>query len=171
MQTLRSGSPPETPAVTSYPVLQKRRAGLEDLASLLCLEELCFDESRRDTRETIRRGFRHPNQETWVWELENEIIGSLVIRFVRGGGRIYSLATHPHFRGKGIGNEALAFAFKRAEECNCRNITLEVDEENDGLISWYEKHGFRQTSVLFDYYEKGRHALRMKRPLGIALEG
>lgn len=167
MQVLRPGSKSEHIKFFHESALVFCRAGFEDLNALVALESDCFDESRRDTRATIRRGLRNPRQETWVLKNEISVVASIILRVGRGTMRIFSIATHPAYRGWGIGNELVRWAFRRAKECGCQNVSLEVDASNERLISWYASFGFVPIEFLEDYYEEGKHAKKMKRPVDI----
>ena len=56
--------------------------------------------------------------------------------------RIYSIAVHPDFRGKGLGQALMDQTIRTANECKAAKITLEVKVTNAAAIALYMKNGF-----------------------------
>ena len=158
---------PEIPAPAhpsdSVSTPRLRIAGERDLDLLLRLEEQCFEEARRDSRATIRRALRHESDEVWVVDADEGLIqGSLVLRHLRKGLRLYSLAVHPETRGYGLGNFLLDKAIARGTESSSPCLFLEADAGLPGLLNWYERHGFTRDRFLPDFYAPGHDAWRLK---------
>lgn len=141
-----------------------RRAGLSDLDELLRLEQECFEAWRRDSRRMIRESLRNSRHEVWVLpdvDVPGRVAASLVLRWLPGCLRVYSLATDPSHQGSGIGHRLMAFAKLRAEQAGVRQIRLEADAQRTDLLAWYERQGYARTLLLHDFYEPGRDAWRM----------
>lgn len=142
-----------------------RRAETSDLEELMRLEAICFEEWRRDSRRMIRDSLRNPRHEVWVCpEVESggeRLTATLVLRWLPGALRVYSLATDPERQGSGMGRFLMDFARRRAEESGVRAMRLEADAGRKGLLGWYERLGFTRETLLKDFYAPGRDAWRM----------
>lgn len=56
---------------------------------------------------------------------------------------IYTLAVHPDYLGKGVGQVLLNFATDFGKQSNIKSLRLDVNENNLPAISLYEKCGFQ----------------------------
>jgi len=71
-----------------------------------------------------------------------------------------AIAVVPSRRGRGLGEALLDALCERAEAEGHRALSLSVERDNDALVSFYEKHGFRQV------HEDGGDSVTMRRELG-----
>lgn len=79
--------------------------------------------------------------------------------------RVLLFAVHWSLRGRGLGSRMLD-RFKRASlSSGAALIRLEVREENQDGIRFYENHGFWLVGTLKDYYKDGRHGVLMQTEL------
>jgi [ribosomal protein S18]-alanine N-acetyltransferase len=79
---------------------------------------------------------------------------------------ILAIATHPDFRGKGVGTQVLAHVLDAARTTGCNLATLEVRRSNKPAIAMYERAGFKTVHVRARYYQDdGEDALVMLRGL------
>ena len=80
---------------------------------------------------------------------------------------ILAIATHPDFRGRGIGGQMLEHVLGVARSIGCSLATLEVRRGNKPAIAMYERAGFKTVHVRANYYQDdGEDALVMLRGLG-----
>lgn len=79
--------------------------------------------------------------------------------------QILAIATHPDFRGRGIGGRLLAHVLDTARGGGCTLATLEVRRSNGPAIALYEHAGFRTVHVRARYYQDDEDALVMTCPL------
>ena len=77
--------------------------------------------------------------------------------------RIYSIAVHPDFRGKGLGQALMDQTIRTANECKAAKITLEVKVTNAAAIALYMKNGFIPAGIKPCYYHDGSNAIYMQR--------
>ncbi len=156
------------------PVAVLRRADAADLDELLRLEEVCFEDWRRDSRRMIRESLKNPRHEVWVQpDLKAEpgrLAATLVLRWHLNALRVYSLATDPSRQGSGLGRGLMDFARCRAQDCGVRTMRLEADAGRQDLLEWYERLGFTRETLLQDFYAPGRDAWRMIAKLADAPE-
>ncbi len=79
---------------------------------------------------------------------------------------ISTLATHPLWRRRGVGELLLLAMIEHATEIGARWITLEVRPSNIGAQALYRKYGFEVTGLRKRYYsDNGEDALIMATPI------
>ncbi len=66
---------------------------------------------------------------------------------------ILAIATHPDFRGRGVGRQMLAHVLEAARLTGCSLATLEVRRSNRPAIALYERAGFKTVHVRARYYQ------------------
>ena len=141
-----------------------RDAQSEDLDALVALEAKCFQSDRLS-----RRSFRHwvaaDNCAFTVAELNGVVVGYSLIIFLRGTtlARLYSIATDPDCRGKGVGKTLMLHGEKLAEEEGRVFLRLEVSAENSAAINLYQSLGYQHFGIYRNYYEDNNDALRMQK--------
>jgi ribosomal-protein-alanine N-acetyltransferase len=82
---------------------------------------------------------------------------------------ILAIATHPDFRGRGVGRVLLAHVLEKARATGCSLATLEVRRSNKPAIALYERAGFKTVHVRARYYQDDNEdALVMLRGIGEA---
>lgn len=142
-----------------------RAARRADIAGLAALEALFPSDrlSRASFRHLLTRG----HAGVWVWMEQDRIVGDAVVLFRRGSrrARLYSLVTHPDYRGRGIGAQLLATAERAAQEQGCEHLTLEVRPDNAAALALYRRRGYVETGRRHGFYEDGSDALCLERPL------
>jgi ribosomal-protein-alanine N-acetyltransferase len=78
---------------------------------------------------------------------------------------ISTIATHPDWRRRGIGELLMVAMIEAAVEAGAERITLEVRVSNVGAQRLYRKYGFEVTGVRKKYYsDNGEDALIMTTP-------
>lgn len=93
-----------------------------------------------------------PNSETWVYEVENSIVGFISMIENEIGG----LFVLPNNHSQGIGTKLVDFIKKEQSD-----LEVEVFEKNHIGRAFYNKYGFEKMK---DYYheESGNQVLRLK---------
>ncbi len=144
--------------------LSIREVAKSDLAALIELEERCFETDRLS-----RRSFRHwittQGRVFLVAEYEGKVAGYMLILLLRGTrlARLYSVATAPELRGKGVARSLLMAGESAAKALGCHYLRLEVSKENPAAISLYSSMGYLQFGIYHDYYGDHTDALRMQK--------
>ena len=77
--------------------------------------------------------------------------------------KIYSIAVHPDYRGRGLGQVLMDQTIQTAGECKAAKITLEVKVTNTSAIGLYMKNGFIPAGIKPCYYHDGSDAIYMQR--------
>lgn len=142
-----------------------RRARLADVAALVELERTFPSDrlSARSFRHLIRLG----RADVWVYEDGGILLGNAVVLYRRGTriARLYSLIVAPRARGRGIGGALLARVERDAARRDCTELRLEVRPTNRAAITLYGNRGYIDGGLVSRYYEDGKPARRMRRPL------
>ncbi|TWB82439.1 GNAT family N-acetyltransferase [Nitrospirillum amazonense] len=152
-----------TPPATAAP--PPRPATPADLEALLALEKICFEFNRMG-RRSFRRLLERPSAHILVIDgPDGGLAASAVLLSRRGtrGVRVYSLATHPDQRCRGLAKAMMRAALDHARATGHQWLSLEVHPENDAARALYHRLGFHQTSVEEDYYADGSPAFRLRR--------
>jgi hypothetical protein len=82
-----------------------------------------------------------------------------------GVARLYSIATDPTFRGKGVAAVLLSDAERAAFAAGRAVLRLEVATTNAPALALYRRAGYRVFERVAEYYEDSSDALRMEKPL------
>lgn len=93
---------------------------------------------------------------------ESRVIGYAGFRFRSTEAHISTIAVHPDWRGKGLGELLLLTAMEKALEQGASVVSLEVRPPNQAAQRLYHKYGFRFTSVQRGYYRDGEDAWLME---------
>ncbi len=136
-----------------------------DLAKVADLVELCFydtlDPEGKQYLKEMRRAAQNPSLLGWassmvdeapmppsgyVWEEDGRLVGnlSLIPISVQGkrGYMIANVATHPDYRGRGIGRMLTVTALEHARLHHAASAWLQVREDNPIAVHIYETCGF-----------------------------
>jgi ribosomal protein S18 acetylase RimI-like enzyme len=138
-----------------------------DLDALVALERRAFSGDRM-SRAQYRRHLGSASAAVLVADTPQEgLLGSALVFFRRGSAlaRLYSIATAPAARGRGIGGHLLGAAEDAARARGCRALRLEVRVDNAAAIALYERAGYRRIGSYAGYYEDGADAWRYEKHL------
>ncbi|HEV2621518.1 MAG TPA: GNAT family N-acetyltransferase [Frateuria sp.] len=144
-----------------------RTAAPADLDALVALELRAFSGDRM-SRAQYRRHLVSPHAAVLVADAGDEgLLGSALVFFRKGSAvaRLYSIATAPAARGRGIGTALLTAAEQAARQRGSRALRLEVRVDNPTAIGLYERAGYRRIGRYAGYYEDGADAWRYGKPL------
>ncbi|NLE43481.1 MAG: ribosomal protein S18-alanine N-acetyltransferase [Chloroflexi bacterium] len=119
--------------------------------------------------QTPIKKLRRPSRRwrTWLREAmgspngDRGIIGYLGVRLKPDSAHISTIAVHPDWRGRGLGELLLFTAIEKGWELDQDQITLEVRASNTVAQSLYRKYGFRFTGIDHGYYRDGEDAWLM----------
>ena len=157
------------PSHSRPPSVRVRPAAPADLDALVALEQRAFAGDRM-RRAQYRRHLASAGAVVLAASAPGEgLLGSALVLFRRGStlARLYSIATDPAARGRGVGATLLAGAERAARERGCRALRLEVRVDNAAAIALYERAGFRRIGRYVGYYEDGADAWRYEKTLPV----
>lgn len=139
-----------------------RHAEPADLDALVDLEERSFSADRM-SRAQYRRHLHSASAQVFVAsDGDHPLLGSAVLFFRAGStqARLYSLATRPDARGRGVATALVQAAANAARERGCHALRLEVRADNATAIRLYERWGFRRIGGYQHYYQDDADAWR-----------
>ena len=140
-----------------------RRAGIADLDALVDLEQRSFAGDRMSRRQ-YRRHLASETARVLVACDRSRLLGSAVLFFRQRStaGRLYSLATDPLARGRGVGRALLDAVVDAGRQRGCQVLGLEVRSDNHAAIALYERAGWLRVGRYASYYEDGADAWRYR---------
>lgn len=95
-------------------------------------------------------------------------VGMILLRAVVDEAEVLTIATHPDWRGRGIGRRLLDGAAADLGHRAVGTLFLEVASDNAPAIRLYQAAGFEECGRRASYYSRGDHevdALLMRRKL------
>lgn len=138
-----------------------RRMTLEDVPRVAEIDRLSF------SLPWPERSFRfevseNPSARGWVAEVDGCVAAMLVLWLVVDEAHIATVATHPDFRRRSVGQRLIVAALLAAREEGARRAFLEVRAGNAAAQALYRKYGFAVTGVRLHYYkDNGEDAILM----------
>lgn len=152
----------------------------KDLPTIMELERMCFSDPWPETAYTYELFFnplaryyaleyRHPQRRAVTDWLRPDRPQTRLIGF--GGlrlenthplqGHISTLAVHPTWRGRGLGEWMLQTLLKTAFTLETQTVVLEVRVSNHKAQELYLKYGFEIVDRILSYYPNGEDAFYM----------
>ena len=143
-----------------------RTAVSNDISALLNVENTSFV-SDRISRRSFRYLLTQANALTLVDEEDDQLRGYVNLLFRKNASfaRVYSIATHPDYLGRGVAAGLVIAAEHAARERNCATMRLEIRKDNDASIQLFQSHGYRIFGEYLVYYEDGMDAFRLEKSL------
>lgn len=133
-----------------------RRMQVEDVEAVYAIDVLCFalPWSERSYRYEVTE---NPSSRSWVAEGVDErgrtqVVGSIVLWIILNEAHVATLATHPDFRQRKIGQGLLARGLIDAANWGATLAYLEVRRGNLAAQALYQKFGFVVSGVRPRYY-------------------
>lgn len=157
-------------AAASRIVIRPARRG--DLDAIDRLEGASFA-ADRFPRRSFARLLVSRSAEFLLAESDGAPAGYVLLLYRKGAkaARLYSLATAPDARGRGVGAKLVQAAARRAIRRGCDRLRLEARRSNAAAIRVYERAGFCKLHMMSGYYDDGEDALRMEMRLGARKRG
>jgi len=77
------------------------------------------------------------------------VVGSVFGAYDGRRGWVNRLATHPDARGEGIAGALLAALEQALAARGCRKLNLLIEPTNAGVVTFYQRHGYRVDELVF----------------------
>lgn len=138
-----------------------RKMTLDDLEQVVAIDQVSF------SLPWPPRSFQfeltdNEASRCWVTDLDGRVIAVLVGWFIVDELHIATIATHPEFRGQGIGRQLLLHVLGSAKEEGAIRAFLEVRESNLIALKMYRDFGFVEDGRRVKYYkDNGEDAILM----------
>jgi len=146
-----------------------RAAEKNDVNALLAIEQGCFRGDRLSRRSFLHFVGSDRAHLSVAQDGGGTLLGYCLILFHRGTGlaRLYSIATLPQARGRGIAEQLLLRGEQAALVRGRAFMRLEVNTGNSGAIRLYQRLGYTPFGIYHDYYEDHADALRMQKRIAV----
>ncbi|HVB12605.1 MAG TPA: N-acetyltransferase [Nitrososphaerales archaeon] len=138
-----------------------RDCAIDDIPQVLGIENVSFDDPYPESLfisflQRFPKGFR-------IAETIDRLVGySVILPWKDRRMIITSLAVHPDFKRTKIATTLLEDAVSIARKNGMTQITLQVAMDNTAAQKLYSKFGFVGTSIIKNYYGKGRDGIEME---------
>ena len=129
-----------------------RRMTLDDVPAVHAIDVLSF------SLPWPERSFRfelteNPVSRCWVAVVDEIVAGMLVLWFIIDEAHIATIAVHPDFRRRGIGEQILLHALMNVRAEGAQHAFLEVRRGNIAAQAMYKKYGFEIVGIRPGYYK------------------
>lgn len=91
-------------------------------------------------------------QKFMVYKIDDKNVGFIDFSFIYDRIEINYIYVDSDYRKQQIGTKLIEELISFAKINNCINITLEVNENNNVAINFYEKNGFKKSAIRNNYY-------------------
>ncbi len=98
-------------------------------------------------RDCIRVGYN-----SWVYELDGNIMGYGIIMLAPGEAHILNICVDPEYQGKGLGRQILRHLVHHCQLTDIDMVILEVRSSNEIASALYRSEGFHELGVRKNYY-------------------
>ena len=85
------------------------------------------------------------------------IVGTLALSVNAGEGHLRGMAVLPAWQGQGISSALLLAAEAELQAQHCIRITLDTTEPLERAMRFYEKHGYRRSGRITDFFGMRLH--------------
>ena len=100
--------------------------------------------------EQFKRNITNENNDQYVIQIDGKTIGIMKIALPADDDlddtfyEVHYIYLHPDYFRRGIGTQAIKFAFDKAHELGKMHVSIWVFSENTNTIKFYEKCGFKR---------------------------
>jgi ribosomal-protein-alanine N-acetyltransferase len=129
-----------------------RRMTLEDVPAVHEIDQLSFSLPWPESSFHFELS-QNPISRSWVAEAEGKVIAMVVLWLIMDEAHIATIATHPDYRRKGIGEQLMLVALGKARQEGARRAFLEVRAGNLVAQMMYKKYGFVTAGIRRRYYK------------------
>ena len=129
-----------------------RKMVAQDIPAVIDLDQKSF------SLPWPERSFRfevtdNPASRCWVAELDDKVVGMIVVWLIVDEAHVATLATHPDFRRQGIAKRLLSYALRQLIGEGAQTSFLEVRESNFAAQEMYRKFGYQPSGRRLRYYK------------------
>ena len=123
----------------------------EDIKYIVELEAKTFSDAW--TEKSVRDTFEQKQAFITVAEDDDELIGYCILYYVMDEAEIARIATSEAVRRKGVGKGLLNYTCECCREKQIERLLLDVRENNEGAIAFYQNYGFNIDGIRKSFYE------------------
>jgi len=132
----------------------------DDIKKIAQIEKECF--KKPWTEHMLNCEYDNPLFGCFVFESENEIFGYVNFFYIEKNQiDIGNCAVLPSHQRRGVAKSLIAHLLKYCKKIGIKNISLEVNSQNNAAINLYEGFNFKTEGLRKNYYGEGSDALIM----------
>lgn len=83
------------------------------------------------------------------------IVGTIAFSMAAGEGHLRGMAVLPEWQGRGVAEALLESAETELMSAKCDRITLDTTEPLQRAMRFYQKHGYRRSGKVADFFGMG----------------
>tara|TARA_B100001175_G_scaffold172758_1_gene146602 strand:- start:378 stop:821 length:444 start_codon:yes stop_codon:yes gene_type:complete len=136
-----------------------RKGCYKDLQSIILIEKHVFKKEQWSRNMLEEELISSNDRLSWVAVYDKDILGYLMIRYLKNEFNIINMAVTHLFQGKGIGRLLINHMIKGLPLHS--SIFLEVKQGNLPATNLYSSIGFKQVGLRTNYYQDGKDAILM----------
>jgi ribosomal-protein-alanine N-acetyltransferase len=137
-----------------------------DFETLYRIDQACFPRGIAYGRDELRSYLRCDGSHCLLAEVANQIAGFILTERSGKLGHIVTLDVLEVHRRQRVGSSLLGAAEHEAASHGVKRMYLETATDNKAAIALWEKHGYRKSGTVKNYYGRGLDAFEMYKPLG-----
>lgn len=147
--------------------IQFRSAKLQDLKTLIELENICFKTDRLSRSSFVHFIKSDKSDLIVAHNLKKELVGYFLVFYRRGTSlaRLYSVAIHPKSQGRGHGEDLMEEVENTVRRRKLFWLRLEVRPDNKKAFQLYEKLGYHKFDVKTKFYDDSSEAYCLEKRL------
>jgi len=117
--------------------------------------------SKRLVKQMFSDALKEQPDGVFVAEINGVIGGFAIVMFREWLGIAYLdyIQAKMQYMNRGVGHKLIEKCLSWARDKGARIIYTETGKNNEGAISFYQKHGFHITGSIPEYYRKGLDAV------------
>jgi len=153
------------------PSFEMRQAGRGDAGGILNCLSSAFEAHRQEYTaeafqdtvlcpETLEN--RHGEMTILVAVAESRVVGTIAYQAHGTKGHLRGMAVLPDWQGTGVASALLQAAESGLREVGCESVTLDTTEPLKRAICFYEKHSFRASGRITDFFGMRLHEYAKK---------
>lgn len=112
------------------------------------------------TEEGVRR--RLDTMTVLVAKVSDLVVGTIGGSVDHGEGHLRGMAVLPDWHGKGVAQLLLSDIERRLVAAGCRAVSLDTTTPLVRAIAFYERHGYRASGVVTDFFGMPLHEYRKR---------
>jgi [ribosomal protein S18]-alanine N-acetyltransferase len=136
-----------------------------DFNALVAMDQVCFPKTIAYGRREMQGYLHSENSHCIVAEISGLITGFILIESKGDLAHVITLDVAPAHRRKSAGSLLLAAAEDEAVSRGAARMVLETATSNEPAIALWNKHGYRVTGTIVNYYGRGQNAFEMQKRL------
>jgi [ribosomal protein S18]-alanine N-acetyltransferase len=147
------------------PTLVLRPYQRSDFDALVAIDQACFPKSIAYGQREMKGYLHSEGAHCIIAEIPSLIAGFILTECLSELAHIITLDVLETCRRKSIGSALLRAAEDQAISQGATLMYLETATTNKAAIALWNKHGYRETGIIENYYGRGQSAFEMQKRL------